>query len=91
MCTLPCSELVHASSINNMLVSSLFVDLLGCLPALEVLRMTRRARFDATTQLPASWAGLARLRYLDIASVTFDGGLPAEWGNPGALPSLQKL
>lgn len=41
--------------------------------------------------LPASWAALPRLQWVQI-DLAFDVALPgAEWGFPGAFPALESL
>ena len=72
-------------------LSSAFVDLVARLPALEVLEVLEEAAFDRPTQLPASWAGLTRLRRLFVNQVAFNGSLPSAWGAKNAFPSLQHL
>ncbi|EFN55884.1 hypothetical protein CHLNCDRAFT_145501 [Chlorella variabilis] len=73
-------------------LSSAFVDLVARLPALEVLEVLEEAAFDRPTQLPASWAGLTRLRRLFVNQLggnKLTGCLPPHL--PAALQALEEL
>ena len=74
-----------------LLLSSSFPRLLAQLGALQELYLPVAAVFDGPTPLPADWAALKQLRYLDADRVGFTGGLPAAWAQQGALPALRNL
>ena len=67
------------------------MELIGGLPRLEQLQLSNPATFERPTRLPDSWAGLQQLRDVNLEGVAFSGGLPATWGQAGALPALQRL
>ena len=62
------------------------------LPALDALKMFNASDCDFSGGLPASWANWTSIATIDLANnAKLAADLPAAWGRPRALPSLEKL
>ena len=84
-----CSSLERCTSLCA--CRGAFVGLVGQLPRVERFRLSNPATFDRPSRLPDSWATLQQLRDVSLEGLAFSGGLPAAWGESGALPALQGL